>query len=180
MTPTDQTPPVLAYIGLGANLGDAAATVLAAAQALQGDSGTAALRLSALYRTAPVDSPGPDYVNAVAEIRTTRTPFALLAALQAIEHLHGRERPYRNAPRTLDLDLLWYDGQHIQAPLLTVPHPRMHERAFVLQPLQELFPDLVLDQGPIAELLARCAGQAVERLAAARGGPAAGLHCAHE
>ncbi|HEX2519746.1 MAG TPA: 2-amino-4-hydroxy-6-hydroxymethyldihydropteridine diphosphokinase [Castellaniella sp.] len=180
MTPTGQTSPVLAYIGLGANLGDAAATVLAAAEALRGDAGTEALRLSALYRTAPVDSSGPDYVNAVAEIRTTRTPFALLAALQAIEHLHGRVRPYRNAPRTLDLDLLWYDGQHIQVPLLTVPHPRMHERAFVLQPLQELFPDLVLDQGPIAELLARCTGQAVERLTAAQGGPEPGLHCAHE
>ncbi|TAN30072.1 MAG: 2-amino-4-hydroxy-6-hydroxymethyldihydropteridine diphosphokinase [Castellaniella sp.] len=166
MTPTGQAAPVLAYIGLGANLGDAATTVLAAAQALRVDAETAALRLSALYCTAPVDSSGPDYVNAVAEIRTTRTPFALLAALQAIENLYGRERPYRNAPRTLDLDLLWYDGRHIQSPTLTVPHPRMHERAFVLRPLQELFPDLVLDQGPIADLLARCTGQAVQRLAA--------------
>lgn len=165
MMPTGQASPVLAYIGLGANLGNAAATVRAAARALQEDAGITALRLSTLYRTAPVDSSGPDYVNAVAEIRTTHTPPALLAALQAIEHRHGRERPYRNAPRTLDLDLLWYDGRHIQTPALTVPHPRMHERAFVLRPLQELFPDLVLDQGPIAELLGRCAGQAVQRLA---------------
>lgn len=172
MTPASQTLPVLAYVGLGANLGDATATVLAAAQALREDAGITALRLSALYRTAPVDSSGPDYVNAVAEIRTTHAPLALLAALQAIERLHGRERPYRNAPRTLDLDLLWYDGRHIQEPALTVPHPRMHERAFVLRPLRELFPDLVLDQGSIAELLAHCSGQAVQRLSDAAQDPA--------
>lgn len=171
MTPTSQAASVLAYIGLGANLGEAAATVLAAAQALRTDAGIRTLRLSALYRTAPVDSSGPDYVNAVAEIRTTHTPLALLAALQAIEQRHGRERPYRNAPRTLDLDLLWYDGRHIQEPTLTVPHPRMHERAFVLRPLRELSPDLILDQGPIAELLARCADQAVQRLAPGAPGP---------
>ncbi|HXE19541.1 2-amino-4-hydroxy-6-hydroxymethyldihydropteridine diphosphokinase [Castellaniella sp. UC4442_H9] len=170
MTPTrtpagpDGSAPLLAYVGLGANLGDAASSVLEAAGALRQDPGIPFLRLSALYRTAPVDSSGPDYVNAVAEIRTLHSPLALLVALQALEHRHGRERPYRNAPRTLDLDLLWYDGRHIREPLLTVPHPRMHERAFVLRPLQDLAPGLVLDQGPIAELLRRCTGQAVERM----------------
>lgn len=155
---------VLAYIGLGANLGDAAATLHEAARALQSDPHVTALRLSPLYRTAPVDSTGPDYINAVAEIRTTHLPLALLAVLQSIELRHGRERPYRNAPRTLDLDLLWYDGRHIHEPTLTVPHPRMHQRAFVLQPLLDLAPDLVLDQGPAASLLAGCRDQAVQRL----------------
>lgn len=155
---------LLAYVGLGANLGDAAGTVLEAARALQDDPSITALRLSPLYRTAPVDSNGPDYVNAVAEIHTTYPPLALLATLQAIESRHGRERPYRNAPRTLDLDLLWYDGQHIQEPGLTVPHPRMHQRAFVLQPLLDLAPDLRLPQGAVSTLLTQCAGQAVQRL----------------
>lgn len=155
--------PLRAYIGLGANLGDAADTVQAAARELEAAAGVTSLRLSPLYATAPIDSGGPDYVNAVACIATQLPPLALFATLQDIEQRHGRERPYRNAPRTLDLDLLWYDNQHVREPTLIVPHPRMHLRAFVLQPLLDLAPDLVLDQGPVRELLARCADQRVRR-----------------
>ncbi|MGB3423289.1 MAG: 2-amino-4-hydroxy-6-hydroxymethyldihydropteridine diphosphokinase [Castellaniella sp.] len=153
-----------AYIGLGANLGEAAATVQRAAAELAAVPGVSNLQLSSLYGTAPVDSSGPDYVNAVARLDTTLPPLALLAALQAIEQRHGRERPYRNAPRTLDLDLLLYGDQAIALPDLTVPHPRMHERAFVLRPLMDLAPDLVLAQGGLADLLEQCADQAIQRL----------------
>ncbi|MFC4297071.1 2-amino-4-hydroxy-6-hydroxymethyldihydropteridine diphosphokinase [Castellaniella hirudinis] len=153
-----------AYIGLGANLGEAAATVQRAAAELAAVPGVSDLQLSSLYGTAPVDSSGPDYVNAVARLDTTLPPLALLAALQAIEQRHGRERPYRNAPRTLDLDLLLYGDQTIALPELTVPHPRMHERAFVLRPLMDLAPGLVLAQGGLADLLEQCADQAVRRL----------------
>lgn len=158
------TSPVQAYVGLGANLGDAVATVRQAARDLKAAEGVSALRLSSLYSTAPIDSSGPDYVNAVAEIRTTLAPLPLLACLQAIEQAHGRTRPYRNAPRTLDLDLLWYDDRTLAEPTLIVPHPRLHERAFALRPLMDLAPSLVLPQGPLAELLARCADQPIRRL----------------
>lgn len=153
-----------AYIGLGANLGDAAGAIQGAAQELAATPGIQALRLSPLYGSAPVGCTGPDYVNAVAEIHTTLQPAALLAALQAIEQAHGRKRPYRNAPRTLDLDLLWFDGKTIDTPTLAVPHPRMHLRAFVLRPLRDLAPDLVLPQGNLADLLARCADQDIHPL----------------
>lgn len=162
--PSHAAAPVLACVGLGANLGDAAGTVRRAAAELAAVPGVAGLRLSPLYGTAPVDSSGPDYVNAVAALETTLPPLALLAALQAIEQRHGRERPYRNAPRTLDLDLLLYGGQSIDLPTLTVPHPRMHERAFVLRPLMDLAPGLTLAQGGLAALLARCADQPIRRL----------------
>jgi 2-amino-4-hydroxy-6-hydroxymethyldihydropteridine diphosphokinase len=99
-------------------------------------------RQSSLYRTAPVDSSGPDYINAVAQVETRLDAMALLAGLQAIENDFGRERPYRNAPRTLDLDLLLYGSAHIESARLTVPHPRMHERDFVLVPLAEIAPEL--------------------------------------
>ena len=165
--------PVIAYIGLGANLGNAAASVQAAARELASLSGVLASRLSSLYETSPVDSSGPNYINAVAEVLTSTPALALLAALQAIEQAHGRQRPYRNAPRTLDLDLLWYGGASLNEPGLIVPHPRMHERAFVLMPLQELAPGLVLPQGTLPELLSRCVDQAIRRLPepAARGRP---------
>ena len=131
-----------AYVGLGANLGDAQASVRQAAQALAGHRQVQALRLSPLYASAPVDAQGPEFVNAVAQVHTTLAPEALLDALQAIEQAHGRERPYRNAPRTLDLDLLLYGQQAVHTARLTVPHPRLHERAFVLHPLLALAPDL--------------------------------------
>lgn len=157
-------PTVLAYVGLGANLGDAAGTLRRAAAELAATPGISGLRLSHLYGTAPVDSSGPDYVNAVVGLHTTLPPLDLLAVMQAIEQRHGRERPYRNAPRTLDLDLLLYGDLAIGLPGLTVPHPRMHMRAFVLRPLMDVAPDLALAQGGVTALLARCAGQDVRRL----------------
>ncbi|HET8597323.1 MAG TPA: 2-amino-4-hydroxy-6-hydroxymethyldihydropteridine diphosphokinase [Castellaniella sp.] len=163
-TPEQARRSATAYVGLGANLGEAAATIRQAATELAGTAGVADLLLSSLYASTPIDSSGPDYVNAVARLRTTLSPEALLDALQAIEHRHGRLRPYRNAPRTLDLDLLLYEDRQIATARLTVPHPRMHERAFVLRPLQDLAPTLTLAQGPLATLLARCAGQGIRRL----------------
>ena len=152
-------PPTTAWIGLGANLGERAGTLRTALAALAALPGTRLLRVSSLYRSAPVDAGGPDYLNAVAEIRTQLPPHDLLAALQAIERAAGRERPYRNAPRTLDLDILWFGGQVIDSPALTVPHPRMAERAFVLRPLADLAPDRVE-----AAWLQAVASQDIQRL----------------
>lgn len=137
---------VRAFVALGANLGDAAATVQRALQALASTPGLRLVKASSLYRTAPVDAAGPDFINAVAEVATTLTAPDLLDTLQAIEVAEGRERPYRNAPRTLDLDVLLYGDARIDSPLLTVPHPRMYERAFVLVPLAEVAPDCVNPQ----------------------------------
>lgn len=131
-----------AYVALGANLGDPLATLLAACAALAAFPGVRWEGRSSWYRSRPVDSEGPDYVNGVARIATTLTPLALLEALQSIELQHGRERPYRNAPRTLDLDLLLHGETGMQTERLTLPHPRMTERAFVLLPLLELAPTL--------------------------------------
>ena len=153
------------FVGLGANLGDARATLQSALAGLAALPGVVLVRASGFYRTAPVDADGPDYLNAVAELRSTLAPEALLDALQAIEQRHGRQRPYRNAPRTLDLDLLLV-GQHAQHDdRLTLPHPRLHERAFVLAPLQELAPGLeIAGLGTVGALLASCTGQPIERL----------------
>ncbi len=152
--------PVPAWVALGANLGDAPQTVVQAAiAALARLPGTTLTRASSLYRTAPLDSSGPDYINAVAQIATTLTAPGLLAELQALELAAGRERPYRNAPRTLDLDILLYGGAHIDSATLTVPHPRMRERAFVLVPLAEIAPELVT-----AGELAKVAGQGIGRV----------------
>ena len=150
---------VTAYVGLGANLGDARRAVQAALGALAKLSETRLTTVSPLYRSAPVDAHGPDFINAVAALHTRLSAPDLLAALQAIEHAAGRQRPYRNAPRTLDLDLLLYGDAHIQTAQLTVPHPRMAERAFVLKPLADIAPDRVVSQD-----LARVAGQRIERL----------------
>lgn len=160
MTPIQST---TAYIGLGANLGDAEATLRQAIDDISRVAGIEQLRLSPLYRTAPVDSSGPDYLNAVAQLQTTLTAHQLLNALQDIEQQHGRLRPYRNAPRTLDLDVLLFGAERIDEPTLTVPHPRMHERAFVLRPLHDLAPNLELAQGSLQSLLAQCAGQEISR-----------------
>lgn len=154
--------PVEAFVALGANLGDPAAAIVSALNALRGLPGTELLRTSRLYRTAPVDARGPDFINAAAALRTTLTAPALLQALQAIEQAAGRERPYRNAPRTLDLDLLLYGEARIDSPALTVPHPRMRERAFVLLPLADVAPGRVR-----AEDLAAVAGQRITPLPAA-------------
>jgi 2-amino-4-hydroxy-6-hydroxymethyldihydropteridine diphosphokinase len=157
---------MIAYVGIGANLGDARATVADARDRLERLPHTTLLRASALYRTAPIDSSGDDYINAVACLDTGLDAHALLAALLGIEQAHGRERPYRNAPRTLDLDLLLYGDQTIaDAPGLIVPHPRMHERAFVLAPLAEIAPELTIPgHGLVAALLPKVADQAIEKL----------------
>ncbi len=132
-----------AYVGLGANLGaDLAQTLAEAARRLAVLPGTRVVALSSAWRSAPVEAHGPDFLNAVAALDTELAPLALLDALQAIELAHGRERPYRHAPRTLDLDLLLYDSQVLDTPRLTLPHPRLGERAFVLRPLLEIAPEL--------------------------------------
>lgn len=154
-----------AWIGLGANLGDARAALAAAFGELGALPASTLLRRSSLYRSAPIDSSGPDYLNAVAELETALAPHALLARLQAIEQGHGRQRPYRNAPRTLDLDLLLVGDLVLTTPELLLPHPRLHERAFVLQPLAELAPRLwVPGRGEVGALLAGVADQRIERL----------------
>jgi 2-amino-4-hydroxy-6-hydroxymethyldihydropteridine diphosphokinase len=157
---------MIAYVGIGANLGDAQANVLDALRRLDLLPGTTLVGRSGLYRTAPVDSSGADYINAVACIDTVLEAHPLLAALQDIELAHGRERPYRNAPRTLDLDLLLYGDATISTPTLSVPHPRMTARAFVLAPLHELAPELVVPgHGRVRDYLGHVAGQAIARLA---------------
>lgn len=151
--------PVTACIALGANLGDARRTVEAAMEEIGRLPTTRLLARSSLYRTAPIDSTGPDYINAVVAVQTQLPPDALLAALQALEAAAGRERPWRNAPRTLDLDILLYGGERIASETLTVPHPRMFQRAFVLAPLAEIAPHEVTPAQ-----LAAVAGQALQRL----------------
>ena len=143
---TPQPPEVTAYVGLGANLGDALATLKRTLNALARLPRTRLDRSSSFYRTAPVDAGGPDYVNAVACLQTALGPYELLGELQRLEQAEGRERPYRNAPRTLDLDLLTYGTLRQDDPTLTLPHPEMQNRAFVLMPLAEIAPDLVPPQ----------------------------------
>ena len=151
--------PVQAFIGLGANLGEARQALRDAVHALAGWSGVQMLSCSALYGSAPIDSSGPDYLNAVAGISTTLSPAHLLQALQTIENDAGRLRPYRNAPRTLDLDLLLYGDAHSSEAALILPHPRLHERAFVLLPLRDVAPELVSEPA-----LAAVGDQRIERL----------------
>lgn len=135
--------PVTAFVGLGANLGVPQRALADALAALARLPDTRLVRSSRVYRSAPVDAGGPDFFNAVAQLETRLTAPDLLTQLQAIEDAAGRERPYRNAPRTLDLDLLLYGSARIESPSLTVPHPRMTERAFVLVPLADIAPQLV-------------------------------------
>lgn len=152
-------PEVHAWVALGANLGDSVAAVRGALDALNRLPGLRVVRASSLYRSAPHEARGPDFINAVAELATTLIAPDLLSALQAIEAEAGRERPYRNAPRTLDLDLLFYGDGRIDSPTLTVPHPRWRERAFVLVPLAEIAPQRVP-----ADALTAAADQGIERL----------------
>jgi len=162
-------------IGLGANLGDARATLAWALQQLAAHPAVQLQRVSSLYRTRPVDAEGPDYVNAVVLLTTSLDPQALLGFLQGLELQAGRERPYRNAPRTLDLDLLLYGQRKLNTQELTLPHPRLHERRFVLEPLAEVAPQLhVPGQGSAAALCAALraraeADQAVECIEDAQG-----------
>jgi 2-amino-4-hydroxy-6-hydroxymethyldihydropteridine diphosphokinase len=158
---------VRAYVALGANLGDAAAALRQAIEALKSLPLTQLLQSSSLYRTAPLDSdaghevaaPGGDYLNAVVELDTALSAPDVLGHLQHIEQQAGRERSYRNAPRTLDLDLLLYGSGRVESERLTLPHPRMAQRAFVLVPLAEIAPGLVS-----AAQLAAVAQQRIERL----------------
>jgi 2-amino-4-hydroxy-6-hydroxymethyldihydropteridine diphosphokinase len=154
-----------AFIGLGANLGDARATLDAAFVAIAQLPRTELRAASSIYASAPLDSSGPDYLNAVILVDTGLSPTVLLMELQRIELAHGRERPYRNAPRTLDLDLLLYGDRQIDSSNLAVPHPRLHERAFVLLPLAEIdgaFP--IPGRGQVRDWLASVADQRVDKL----------------
>ena len=155
-----------AYVALGANLGNPTATVLAAFAALANLPESRVARCSSLYRTAPVGILSqPDFVNAVAVLETTLAPEALLDALLDIEARFGRIRRERNGPRTLDLDLLLYDDIELDLPRLTLPHPRLHLRAFVLLPLAEVAPDLAIPRrGSLAAWLPAVANQGIVRL----------------
>lgn len=157
---------VHAYIGLGANLGEAAATVRAAMASLAELPDTRLLACSPCYRSAPVGYlDQPDFVNAVAGIATTLPPHAVLDALLAFEQRFGRERSFRNAPRTLDMDLLLYGDTVLHDARLTVPHPRMVERSFVLLPLHDIAPDLRLPDGrTLATLVAACDQTGLQRI----------------
>lgn len=156
----------IAYVGIGANLDDPAARVRGAFAALAAMPRTRLLKRSSLYRTEPQGyRQQPDFVNAVAELETALAPAELLAGLQALETRAGRVRSFRDAPRTIDLDLLLYDHERIDEAGLVVPHPRMHERAFVLVPLLEIAPQADLPgRGTAQQCLARIPPQAVERL----------------
>lgn len=154
-----------AYIGIGANLGDARATVEAALTRLGQLPQTQLTAQSSLFQTAPVDAGGDDFINAVARIDTQLSGQALLEQLQALEEMAGRERPYPNAPRTLDLDLLLYGEQSIHTATLTVPHPRMTTRAFVLIPLLQIDPFIAIPgKGAAHQFVPAVAGQAIRKL----------------
>lgn len=157
----------IVFIGLGSNLNDPQAQVLRALKALDGLPHTRVLARSSLYRSAPVGYlEQPDFINAVAQVETELAPRELLEALLALERDNGRTREFPNAPRTLDLDLLLYgDLQHHEHGL-TLPHPQMHARAFVLIPLLEIAPDCVIPGiGPADEALRQCENQQLERVA---------------
>lgn len=159
--------PHLAFIGLGSNLEDPRSQLQHAFTELDGLPETRLVARSSLYRSAPLGYPDqPEFVNAVAEVATALTPQALLQALLQIEHEHGRERTFRNAPRTLDLDVLLYDDTQLHEHGLTLPHPQMHLRAFVLQPLLEIAPDAAIPgMGSARQALQNCSDQVLEKLA---------------
>lgn len=154
------------FIALGANLGDPVATVSAAVVALHSLPQTEFIAASSLYRTAPVGlRHQPDFINAVVELVAVAPAPTLLDALFEIEARFGRQRSVRNAPRTLDLDLLLYGDAVSDDPQLTLPHPRLHERAFVLAPLAEIAPHLnIPGRGPVSSLLLQCADQQIQKL----------------
>lgn len=159
--------PVPAYIGLGSNLGEPAARLRSGVAALRQLAWTTVEICSSLYRTAAVGlREQPDFVNAVCRLQTGLAPETLMRNLLEIEHAHGRVRAGdKGGPRTLDLDILLYGDQVIHTDELTVPHPRLHERAFVLYPLHEIQPELIIPgRGALRDLLAGCSGQRVERL----------------
>jgi 2-amino-4-hydroxy-6-hydroxymethyldihydropteridine diphosphokinase len=153
-----------AFVGLGSNLGDRRAQLASAFAALAVLPGTQLLARSSLYESAPLDAGGGDYLNAVARLRTTLAPLELLHALQAIETAAGRQRPYPNAPRSLDLDLLLHGDAAVEGDELVLPHPRLHRRAFVVVPLLEIAPDLRWGAGRLDALLPALAGQRIAKL----------------
>ncbi len=158
----------VAFLGLGANLEEPASTLKRACDDLASQSGVSDVQSASLYSSAPVDAPGPYYTNTVVRIHTTLSPLNLLDRLQSIETAFGRQRSLdvRNAPRTLDIDLLWFDDVSIDVPRLTLPHPRMHLRAFVLMPLQELTGRRFMLRGrPVWQWLEDCRDQACTVLA---------------
>lgn len=156
----------VAYVGLGANINDPRQQVRTALDELAQLPQSQLTARSSLYRSAPLGhAEQPEYVNAVARLETSLAAAELWQALQRIERAHGRERSFRNAPRTLDLDLLLYGEARIESPALRVPHPRMHERAFVLAPLLEIDPQAQIPgHGSAYDCLERCAAQDVEPL----------------
>jgi 2-amino-4-hydroxy-6-hydroxymethyldihydropteridine diphosphokinase len=164
------TPPkhrARAFVAFGANLGEPSASYEHACRALDALPDTALVQRSALYRSAALGTTGPqpDYLNAVIALDTALPATELLARLLDIEHEAGRTREAHRAPRTLDLDLLLYDDDVIRMPGLEVPHPRMHERAFVLVPLAEIAPDaLIPGRGVVASLLPAVANQSIARM----------------
>ena len=156
----------LAYVALGANIGEPRRQLQDAIEELKGLPDTLLVLVSGFYRSDPVGyAEQPEFLNAVAQLDTELPPEALLERLQEIENRHGRERSFPGAPRSLDLDLLLHGTQSIASPRLTLPHPRMHERAFVLEPLTEIAPDIAIPgRGAARELLSACRGQTVERI----------------
>ena len=157
----------LAYIGLGSNLAEPQSQIRSALRELGALPHSRLVAQSSLYRSAPVGyAAQPDFVNAVAALETALGAHEVLRELRSIEAAHARERSFPNAPRTLDLDLLLFGAERITEAELTVPHPRMHERAFVLEPLVEIAPEASIPgHGPARALLERCDGQKVERIA---------------
>lgn len=158
--------PVQAYVALGSNLDGPARRVENAIADLGKLPATRLLARSALYRTAPVGyADQPDFVNAVALLETALDPESLLASLFDLEKAAGRERRIANGPRTLDLDLLLHGSRVMNTGALTLPHPRMHERAFVLLPLAEISPDLEIPgHGRVRHLAWKAAAQGAERM----------------
>lgn len=155
-----------AYIALGSNLGVSAEALEGALAMLDALPETRVLQVSPWYRSAAIGGPAnqPDYLNAVCELTTGLAPRPLLDALHQIEHHFGRERQVRWGPRTLDLDIIWYQNVKSEDPELTLPHPRAHERAFVLRPLADIAPDLVLGNHPLKHWLEQTRDQAISRL----------------
>lgn len=155
-----------AFIGLGSNVGDRAAEIEAALREIGELAATSLVARSSLYESAPLDAGGGDYLNAAARVRTSLAPLVLLRSLQAIEVRHGRTRPFANAPRSLDLDLLLYGDAVLATPELTLPHPRLLQRAFVLKPLAEIAPGLrIPGHGGLAEVLSALGTQRVVKFA---------------
>jgi 2-amino-4-hydroxy-6-hydroxymethyldihydropteridine diphosphokinase len=156
----------VAYVGLGANIGEPRRQLEVAIAELKKLPDTNFVLVSGIYKSSPLGYLNqPDFMNAVAQLDTDLAPETLLDRLQEIESRHRRERPFPGAPRTLDLDLLLYGNETIATARLAVPHPRMHERAFVLKPLTEIAPDIAIPgRSPVRELLAACRGQDVERI----------------